>query len=259
MADIIVSRNPPVATITLNRPDDLNRLTQDSMVLLGSIVDDIATDPDIHAVVVTGAGDAVFSAGLLNPDIRAAMSKDEVIDFVRLANRVFDALAALPQIAIAAINGTIMAGAVELALACDMRLAADDAILTMPEAKWGGFPGAGAPHRLGMAVGHARALELICTGREVSATEMDRYGLVQGLHPRAALKDAANAMAMTIGANGPLATRGAKRILRERRAPGFAEARALSDELRAALEYSEDVDEGMAAHREGRAAVFTGR
>jgi enoyl-CoA hydratase/carnithine racemase len=259
MADIIVSKNPPVAAITLNRPDDLNRLTPDSMALLGRIVDDIAADTDIHAVVVAGAGDAVFSAGLLNPDIRAAMSKDEVIEFVRLANRIFDALAALPQIVIAAINGTIMAGAVELALACDIRLAADDATLTMPEAKWGGFPGAGAPHRLGMAVGHARALELICTGREVSAAEMERYGLVQGLHPRAGLKDAANTMALTIGANGPLATRGAKRILRERRVPGFAEARALSDELRLALEFSEDVDEGLAAHREGRAAVFKGR
>ena len=259
MTDIIVSRKPPVTTVTLNRPEDLNRLTPDSMALLGRIVADIAADDDVHAVVVTGTGTDIFSAGLLNPDIRAAMSKEEVIEFVLLANRVFDALAALPQVTIAAINGTILAGAVELALACDIRIAADDATLTIPEAKWGGFPGAGGPHRLGMAVGHARALEMICTGREVTAEEMDRYGLVQALHPRPAVLDAALAMAGIIGANGPLATRGAKRILRERRAPGFAEARALSDELRAALEWSEDVDEGMAAHREGRKAVFRGR
>jgi len=259
MTDIIVSREPPVTTVTLNREPDLNRLTPDSMALLGRIVADIAADDDVHAVVVTGAGAEFFSAGLLNPDIRAAMSKDEVIEFVLLANRVFDDLAALPQVTIAAINGTITAGAVELALACDIRIAADDATLTMPEAKWGGFPGAGGPHRLGMAVGHARALEMICTGREVTAAEMDRYGLVQALHPRPAVRDAALAMAATIGANGPLATRGAKRILRERRAPGFAEARALSDELRTALEWSEDVDEGMAAHRDGRKAVFRGR
>lgn len=259
MTDIIVSRKPPVTTVTLNRPEDLNRLTPDSMALLGRIVADIAADDDVHAVVVTGTGTDIFSAGLLNPDIRAAMSKEEVIEFVLLANRVFDALAALPQVTIAAINGTIIAGAVELALACDIRIAADDATLTIPEAKWGGFPGAGGPHRLGMAVGHARALEMICTGREVTAEEMDRYGLVQALHPRPAVLDAALAMAGIIGANGPLATRGAKRILRERRAPGFAEARALSDELRAALEWSEDVDEGMAAHREGRKAVFRGR
>tara|TARA_R110000868_G_scaffold1844_12_gene14647 strand:- start:4390 stop:5169 length:780 start_codon:yes stop_codon:yes gene_type:complete len=259
MTEIIVSKSPPVATVTLNRPEDLNRLTPDAMALLGRIIDDIAADDSIHAVVVTGAGNDVFSAGLLNPDIRAAMTKDAVIAFVLAANRVFDALAALPQISIAAINGSIVAGAVELALACDIRIAADDATLTMPEAKWGGFPGAGGPHRLGMVVGHARALEMICTGREVSAREMDRYGLVQAIHPRGAVKDAARTMAETIGANGPLATRGAKRILRERRAPGFAEARALSDELREALEWSEDVDEGIAAHREGRAATFKGR
>jgi enoyl-CoA hydratase/carnithine racemase len=259
MADIILAKTAPVATVTLDRPDDLNRMTPDSMALLGRIVQDLEFDDAIHAVIVTGAGDEMFSVGLLNPDIRAAMSKEQVIEFVRLANIVFDALAALPQIVIAAINGDIMAGAVELALACDIRLAADDVTLMMPEAKWGGFPGAGGPHRLGMAVGHARALELIGTGRQIDAAEMERIGLVQALHPRAALKDAAHAMALTIGANGPLATRGAKRILRARRDPGFAEARALSDELREALEWSEDVDEGLNAHREARAATFKGR
>ena len=258
MADIILANNPPVATITLNRPGDLNRLTSDSMALLGHIVDEIGADGAIHAVVVTGAGDGMFSAGLLNPEIRAAMSKEDVLEFVFLANRIFDALAALPQIVIAAINGDIMAGAVELALACDIRIAADDANLSMPEAKWGGFPGAGAPHRLGMAVGHARALELICTGREIDAAEMDRIGLVQALHQRGTVKNAARAMALTIATNGPLATRGAKRILRARLAPGFNESRALSDDLRKALEYSADVDEGLAAHREGRAAEFKG-
>lgn len=259
MTDISVIRDPPVTTVTLNRPDDLNRLTPGSMALLGRIVAEIAADDNIHAVIVTGAGFDFFSAGLLNPDIRAAMSKDEVIEFVLLANQVFDDLAALPQISIAAINGTILAGAVELALACDIRIAADDASLTMPEAKWGGFPGAGGPHRLGMAVGHARALEMICTGRDITAEEMERYGLVQALHPRQVVLDAALAMAGTIGGNGPLATRGAKQILRERHAPGFSEARTLSDKLRTALEWSEDVDEGMAAHREGRRAVFKGR
>ena len=82
---------------------------------------------------------------------------------------------------------------------------------------------------------------------------------MQALHPRQAVLDAALAMAGTIGRNGPLATRDAKQILRERHAPGFSEARTLSDKLRTALEWSEDVDEGMVAHREGRRAVFEGR
>ena len=259
MSDILLEINPPLATVIIDRPEDLNRLTADSMVLLGRTIAEIGQNSEINAVVVTAAGNGVFSAGLLNPEIRAAMSKNDVVAFVRLANQVFDDLAALPQIVIAAINGDILAGAVELVLACDIRLVASDARMSMPEAQWGGFPGAGAPHRLGMAVGHARALELICTGREITADEMESYGLVQGLHPRNRVREAARQMALTIGNNGPLATRGAKRILRKRRSPGFSEARVLSDDLRTQLEWSEDVDEGINAHHEGRKAEFKGR
>lgn len=256
---ITLQREPPVATILLDRPDNQNRMGQDDVTRLGEIVDRLHSDNAVHAVVVTGSGGEWFSAGLLNPEIRAGLSKEEVVAFVLEANRAYDAVEALPQIVIAAINGKIMAGAVELALACDIRLAAAHSTLSMPEAKWGGFPGAGAPVRLPMAVGHGRALELICTGREIDAVEMERFGLVEGVYPGAEISEAAQRMAREIGLNGPLATRGAKRIMRLRREPGFAASRALSDALRAALEYSDDVDEGMAAHREGRAPRFTGR
>ncbi|NNE83324.1 MAG: enoyl-CoA hydratase, partial [Alphaproteobacteria bacterium] len=197
--------------------------------------------------------------GLLNPVIRASLSKDEVLETVVLANNVFDAIEALPQIVIAVINGAIRAGASELALACDIRLVADHATLALPEAKWGGFPGAGAPHRLPMVIGQGRALELICTGREIDAAMMERIGFVEYSYPAAELWDAAVEMAQQIGANGPLAIRGAKRIMRVRQEPGFKPARELSDALRHALEWSHDVDEGMAAHRENRTPKFTGR
>jgi enoyl-CoA hydratase/carnithine racemase len=108
-------------------------------------------------------------------------------------------------------------------------------------------------------VGRARALELICTGREVSASEMERLGLVLAVYPAAKLLAEAHALAASIAASGPLAIRGAKRIMSVRGAEGFAAARALSDALRHALEWSHDVDEGMAAHRESRPPRFTGR
>ncbi len=256
---IVLDLAPPVATITIDRPGDHNRLQRADMARLGEIVEQVGADETVHAVIVTGAGEAFFSAGLLNPEIRGSLPKDEIVEFVFLANRVFDAVEALPQIVIAAINGTVMAGAVELALACDIRLVADHAKLSMPEAKWGGFPGAGGPVRLPQVVGHGRAMELIGTGREIDAGEMARIGLVEHVHPKDALRQAARAMAETIGANGPLATRGAKRISAVRREPGRAASRALSDALRHALEWSADVDEGIAAHREGRTARFTGR
>ena len=214
---------------------------------------------DIQAIVFTGAGDDWFSASLMNAEIRASMTKDAVLEYVVNANRIFDALEALPQITIAAINGKIRAGASELALAYDIRLAGEHSTLMLPEARWGGFPGAGAPHRLPMAVDHDHAMELIATAREIDATEMERIGFVQHIHPRGEVLSVALATAEVIGANGPLATRGAKTIARARREPGFRAARELSDTLRYALEWSQDVDEGLAAAQEERAPRFKGK
>ena len=250
---------PPVATVTIDAPDNENRLNPTSLQELGAVVEDLRDRADIHAIVFTGAGDDWFSAGLMNAEIRAAMTKDDVIDYVVTANRIFDMLEALPQITICAINGKIVAGASELALACDIRIAGAHSTLMLPEARWGGFPGAGGPVRLPMAVGHGHAIELIASGKEIDAGEMERIGFVNHLHPRGEVLSAAAKLAAAIGANGPLATRGAKRIARARREPGFRAARELSDSLRHALEWSHDVDEGITAAKEGRPAKFTGR
>jgi enoyl-CoA hydratase/carnithine racemase len=254
-----VSREGRIVMVTLNGPDAENRLTPDVLGALEALVAGLAEDADAQVVLITGAGGEFFSAGILNPAIRATYTKDQIVGLVRLANRVYDALEALPQVTIAALNGITRAGAAELALACDIRLAAAHATLAMPEARWGGFPGAGGPVRLPAVVGHARALELICTGREVKAEEMDRIGLVLAVHPGDRLLAEAQGLARRITESGPLATRGAKRIMRQRAVAGFAAARALSDALRHELEWSHDVDEGMTAHREGRPPKFTGR
>ena len=257
--DLRLDDNPPVAVITIDCPDALNRLNPQSLLSFGHMVDDLAKRNDIQAVVITGAGEDWFSAGLMNAEIRAGMSKDEVLNYVVDANRIFDALEALPQITIAAINGKLMAGASELALACDIRIAGAHSTLMLPEARWGGFPGAGAPHRLPLAVGHAHALELIATGKEIDAAEMARIDFVQHIHEKGEVLAAALQTATAIGANGPLATRGAKSIARARREPGFRAARDLSGALRHALEWSHDVDEGLAAAQAGRPPKFTGR
>jgi enoyl-CoA hydratase/carnithine racemase len=248
-----------VVTITLDRPADQNRLTRDLLVTLQGIADRLSGDGEVGVVVITGSGTEFFSMGILNPAVRATYTKEQILELVRIANRLYDALEALPQIIIAALNGVARAGAAELALACDIRVAAAHATFALPEARWGGFPGAGGPVRLPALVGRARALELICTGREVDALEMERLGLALAVYPSERLLPEALALAGRIGASGPLATRGAKRIMNVRNAAGFAAARALSDVLRHELEWSRDVDEGMAAHREGRAPRFTGR
>jgi enoyl-CoA hydratase/carnithine racemase len=256
---IAMAERGAIATITLDRPDDRNRLSPEALQRLRSIAEALRARPDIHVVVIRGRGAVDFSMGIFNPDLRAALSKDEVLRVVRLANEVCDAIEALPQIVVAGINGAVRAGAVELALACDIRIAAAHASLAMPEAKWGGFPGAGGPVRLPALVGRARALELICTCREVDAEEMGRLGLVEHVVASDTFDQRLAALAEDIASSGPLATRGAKRIVQLRCEPGFRAARELSDALRHALEWSADVDEALAAHKAGRPPVFTGR
>ncbi len=250
---------PGLLTLTIDRIDDLNRLTPEALASLGSTAERLREDRSVNVVLVTGAGREYFSMGILNPAIRASYSKDEIVTLVRNANRTFDAVEALPQLVIAAINGTALAGGVELSLACDLRYAAAHASMTMPEATWGGFPGAGAPVRLPVIVGRARALELICTGRTIDAAEMERLGIVQGVFASASFSQDVSSVARRIAESGPLAVRGAKRIVSARQDPGFKAARELSDALRTALEWSHDVDEGIAAHKEQRKPRFVGR
>jgi enoyl-CoA hydratase/carnithine racemase len=257
-AELKQRREGGVLTLTIDRPDDANRLSPALLAELASLVETLREDNGTHVIVLTGAG-PIFSMGILNPAIRASMSKDDVVRLVRRANALFDALEALPQVVIGALNGKAGAGGVEMALACDLRYAASGASMVMPEATWGGFPGAGAPVRLPMVVGKARALELIATGREIDAQEMQRLGIVLDVFPADVFVDRIAALAGQIAASGPLAVRGAKRIMSARQEPGFRAARELSDSLRHALEWSADVDEGIAAHKEGRKPRFSGK
>jgi enoyl-CoA hydratase/carnithine racemase len=259
MDEILFKRDGRVAVITLNRPDDENRMTRDVLARLGQIADELAGDEETLAVILTGSGEKFFSAGMLHPKVRATLTREQILAMVRLANAVFDKVEALPQVVIAALNGVTRAGAAELTLACDMRIAASHATFAVPEAKWGGFPGAGAPVRLPGIVGRARALELICTARELSSLEMESMGLTLETYLPEKLMEAAHEIAGRVAACGPLAIRGAKRIVNLRERAGFAAARELSDSLRHALESTSDMAEGQAAILEGRAPRFTGK
>ena len=148
-----------IAKILLNRPGDQNLLSRDLLLSLQTVASDLAANSDIQVLTIIGEGTECFSVGILTPVLRAQLAKDDVLKLIRLANETFDAIDALPQIVIAGLNGYARAGAVELILACDIRIAAEHARLSFPEAKWGGFPGAGAPVRLPDIIGAGRTLE----------------------------------------------------------------------------------------------------
>jgi enoyl-CoA hydratase/carnithine racemase len=256
---VLVAREDKVAVITLNRPEDGNRWRKETLLAFEPIVEALHHDEDTQVVVIRGAGEEYFSWGAFDPAIRGAMGKQDIVDFVLRGSRLRDSLEGLPQIVIAALNGKARGNGVELALACDMRFASERATISFPEADMGGIPGGGGPARLPGVVGHARALELLCSGREVGAEEMVRIGFALAAYPHASFMDQVMAFARHIAHKGPIALRGAKRLAQARLRPGLREARQLSDELRAKLEWSHDVDEAIAAHREGRKPRFTGK
>jgi len=256
---VLLAHEGRVAVITLNRPDDGNRWRKETLFAFEPIVEALHKDEETQVVIVRGAGEEYFSWGAFDPAIRGAMDKQEIVDFVLRGARLRDALELLPQIVIAALNGKARGNGVELALACDMRFASDRATISFPEADMGGIPGGGGPARLPAVVGRARALELLCSGREVGAEEMVRIGFALAVYPHRSFMDEVTAFARHISEKGPIALRGAKRIAHTRLAPGLKEARQLSDELRAKLEWTHDVDEAIAAHRESRKPRFTGR
>jgi enoyl-CoA hydratase/carnithine racemase len=255
----LLAHDGRIAVITLNRPEDGNRWRKEMLFAFEPVVAALHEDEEAQVVVIRGAGDEYFSWGAFDPAIRGAMDKQEIVDFVLRGARLRDSLELLPQIVIAALNGKARGNGVELALVCDMRFTSDRATISFPEADMGGIPGGGGPARLPSVVGRARALELLCSGREVGAEEMVRIGFALAAYPHARLMDEVMAFARHISGKGPIALRGAKRIAHTRLAPGLKEARQLSDELRAKLEWSHDVDEAIAAHRENRKPRFTGR
>lgn len=246
-----------VFKITINRPFDGNRWNSDVSQALQPILSDLANDTAHQVIVFTGA-ETEFCLGSFNPAIRAGMAKADIVAFVMELNQLLDRLEALPQITIAAMNGPAHGSGIELSLACDIRYVSSATSIAFPEADMGGFPGAGAPVRLPQTVGAARALEMICTGRVVGAIELMQIGFAQGLFEAETFSPEVLEIARRMACKGPLALRGAKRIVRTRTAPGFADARILSDQLRRALEWSADVDEALLAHREGRPPNFKG-
>ena len=209
---IDLDRSGGVATLTLNRPEALNAFNTEQLHLLRDALAEVAADPDIRVLVLTGAGERAFAAGA---DIRemAALSPEGGLAFGRLGHAVTRAVEALPQPVVAAVNGFALGGGCELAIACDIRIASENAVFAQPEVSLGIPPGWGGSQRLPRLVGPGMAAEMILAGRRVAAAEALRIGLVNRVVPLPDLMPAAAELASTIAANGPVAVRAAKRLM----------------------------------------------
>ena len=246
-----------IASLTLNRPESLNAISRQLAAELLAACDALSGREDVRAVIVTGAGERAFCAGADLKE-RRMLAPDERAAHTTAIEAAAEALAALPMPTIAAVRGFALAGGAELAIACDLRVAAEDATFGFPEVKIGIFPGAGGALRLPRIVGSGAARDLLFTGRRITAEDAFRLGLVDRLAPAESVVEAAVDLAASIAANAPLAVRAVKRALEESQGRQLAEARRGVNALRAALDSTADYEEGLVAFAERRSPRFTG-
>ena len=258
---VLVERRERAAFVTINRPEAANALSKGLVAALTECFEALAGDikhgSDVRAVVVTGAGRA-FCAGADLKE-RRAMTLPETWAFLDELNKLANTIAALPRPVIAAINGAAFGGGLELALACDLRIAADSAELGLTEVRLGIIPGVGGTQRLSRLTSVAAAKELILTGRRVSAARALALGIVSEVVPGAELAAAAATLAREIGAAGPLAIAAAKRAIDAGVGLPLDEGLAVEAACYEEVLASEDRNEGLAAFAEKRPPAFKGR
>ena len=252
---ILVSRSERVGTITLNRPEALNALNSQVMVEVTGAAAELDADPGIGAIIITGSAKA-FAAGA---DIKemATLSFSEVFEADFFA--AWSALAAVRTPLIAAVAGYALGGGCELAMMCDVLIAADTAKFGQPEIKLGVLPGMGGSQRLTRAVGKARAMDMILTGRTIDAAEAERSGLVSRVVSADDLLTEATAVATAISQMSRSASRMAKEAVNRAFESSLAEGLIYERRLFHSAFATDDQSEGMAAFSEKRPPDFTHR
>jgi enoyl-CoA hydratase len=246
-----------VAVVTINRPAVLNALSEAVLREIQRAFDALADDDGVRAIVLTGAGEKAFVAGA---DIKELAAQTPVSgrETARRGQRLFTRIEQLGKPVIAAINGFALGGGCELALACTFRFAADTAKIGLPEITLGLLPGYGGSVRLPRLIGKARAMEMILTGKPVTADEAFRVGLVNRVVPAASLVAEAKAFAADLAAKAPIALRYAMQSIERGLEMPFDEALELEATLFGLVASTADMREGTTAFLEKRKAVFKG-
>ncbi|GAA3561453.1 enoyl-CoA hydratase-related protein [Amycolatopsis ultiminotia] len=254
---VTVKHHGSIATVGLVTTETRLALSPSAIPDLVSALDAIERDSSLRCVVFTGVGD-VFATGADLTEIAGntpAANAGYNRSLVDLMNRID--LTGVPTLA--AINGHALGGGLELALACDLRIAADTATLALPETRLGLVPGAGGTQRLPRLIGEGPAKNLLLTGRAVDAAEARQIGLVSEVVPRDDLPERAQRLATTLARNAPLAVRTVKAEVTAGRERTLVDAIDGTHEALTTLLASDDLTEGLAAFRQKRRAEFTGR
>lgn len=248
-----------IRVVTLDRPEKLNALNAQVLEELGAAVAAAKSESGLRCLVITGGGEKAFIAGADIGEL-AKLTPIEGREQSRRGQALLDSIEALPVPTIAAVNGYAYGGGLELAMACTIRVASENARMGLPETSLGIIPGYGGTQRLARLVGRARALELVLTSEKgLTATEAERIGLVNRVVPAGQALPAALEIARKIRANGPTACRYALESIRRGMDMPLAEGQVLEATLFGLCAATEDMREGMAAFLEKRPAKFAGK
>jgi len=255
--NILLDTKDRISTLTINRPDKrnaLNELTREEMV---HALEDLQSSDDTRVVIMTGAGDKAFIAGA---DISEFEGRTPLTQRAAMKGlRIFTAIEEFPKPVIAMINGFCLGGGMEVALACDLRFASDNAKLGQPEINLGIIPGGGGTQRLTRLVGEGKSMELILTGDLIDASHAKQIGLVNEVFPAAELRDRVQAYAVRIAEKSPIALRMAKEAVKAAARTNLREGLDREADLFCLTFGSEDKAEGVRAFLEKRKPEFKGR
>jgi enoyl-CoA hydratase/carnithine racemase len=256
---VLVERRAAVAVVIIDRPERMNALSRATVERLGQIGRELGSDPSVRACVLTGAGEKAFCAGADLKE-RSGMTREQVREMLGLYQTELAWLSSSEFPTVAAVNGVALGGGLELALCCDLRSAAEHAVFGMPETSLAIIPGAGGTQRLPRLIGEARALDLILTGRRISAGDALNLGLVNLVVPETeSLLDATLRWLQPIAEGAPIAQRAALSAVRAaQRLPLEQGLTFERDQYERCLQ-SSDREEALAAVQAKRKPLFRGQ
>ncbi|MFH1993822.1 MAG: enoyl-CoA hydratase-related protein [Pseudomonadota bacterium] len=255
---LLVEEKDGVAVLTLNRPEVLNSFNFALLMALKKQIDSLRSKPNIRVIIITGSGQKAFCAGADLKE-RTTLNELQVKDFIFTIRKLFTDIEFLNKPVIAAVNGVALGGGTELALACDIRLAATSAYMGLTETRLAIIPGAGGTQRLPRLVGRGKAKELIFTGRRVDAREALQIGLVNQICEQDALMDECRKMAAMICETGPIAIEQAKYAINYGLETDLHTGLGIESNAYWVTIPSEDRLEGLAAFQEKRKPVYKGK
>ena len=255
---IIYEKSEGIATITINRPEALNAFSAEVVSEILQAIEDMKADESVRVVVLTGAGEKAFSAGA---DIKAmkGMNALKARELSQMGEKLCSALENLEKPVIAAINGYALGGGLEVAMACDIRIASENARMGQTEINIGLIPGWGGTQRLTRLIGATKAKELIFTGKMIDAKTAEQLGLVNMVVPQDKFRETVRQFALELAQKAPVALKVAKALINKGAEISLDAAIALEREGFGVVASTEDLQEGVSAFIEKRKPVFKGK